>query len=208
MCNCDKYIYHAGRECFYHPDKKCLDKKCSDFNSNNKGNNKVEHIFFFTADKDWEPDTDGCWTDCPFSYLIRYGHQCKFRLDSSKNCPFKGNIDSNTEMNGIDDCMFGDLDVDCNSDCPKKIHKLCDASFSRELECMIFDSVNLSKRKTIEEIRDYVKNWNPEKEVPHDYYTTREYVNLKRHGAEILKNDILDELNWRMEKNNVYKNNM
>ena len=50
---------------------------------------KVKHQFVFETTADWVPDTDACWTECPFSRLTDLGKTCKFRREMvSLKCPF------------------------------------------------------------------------------------------------------------------------
>lgn len=43
--------------------------------------------FEFKVSSDWEPQTPGCWTECPFSVCTSIGRTCRALND--KTCPFE-----------------------------------------------------------------------------------------------------------------------
>ena len=91
-------------------------------------------------------------------------------------------------------CVFEYFDEVCGTECP--VYQLCSEKYLDGIEKIVSD---FARKKTLEEIYSYVKNWNPGEEIQYDYYVTRECVDLKRYGAEMLKNDILYELSCQME---------
>lgn len=76
--NC-KTCKHKNDRCFCPPDKTCT--------AYEKELHKVKHTFEFETYEDWVPETSGCWTECPFSFLIDLGDYCKC-LDGLITCPF------------------------------------------------------------------------------------------------------------------------
>lgn len=53
---------------------------------------KKKVVFEFETADDWEPGKDACWTDCPFSILLKLGESCpcvnKVRSVDRPVCPF------------------------------------------------------------------------------------------------------------------------
>ena len=100
--------------------------------------------------------------------------------------------------------MFGDMDIDCNKDCPSKIRSLCDSNFSKELENIIHLAVSKARYKTLEEIHSNLNDWNVYKEIQPIPYSgdTDEHVELRRSAAEYIKDDIMCEIKYKMDDEN------
>ena len=64
---------------------KCIDCCCSSGSQNISDNTKI-YTFTFAADTDWVPGEAGCWTDCPFAYLLKRGDVCKY-IKNKVKCP-------------------------------------------------------------------------------------------------------------------------
>lgn len=47
-------------------------------------------IFEFETEGDWEPQTDLCWTGCPFSVCTSLGQSCLAL--KQQTCPFARNL--------------------------------------------------------------------------------------------------------------------
>lgn len=98
-------------------------------------------------------------------------------------------------------CMFNDMDIDCSKECPEKIRKICDSGFSEEIENIISLAVNKSRQKTLEEINEILDMWNPYEKIQPIPYSgdTDEHVDLRRSGAETIKDYIMDEIKYKMQ---------
>lgn len=48
---------------------------------------KSTHAFEFETDSGWKPLSHGCWTDCPFGFLIPWGKSCSC-INNEYMCPF------------------------------------------------------------------------------------------------------------------------
>lgn len=99
-------------------------------------------------------------------------------------------------------CMFNDMDIDCSKECPEKIRKICDSGFSEEIENIISLAVSTGRKKTLEEINVILGEWNPYKQIQQIPYSgdTDEHVDLRRSGAETIKDDVMDEIKYRIQK--------
>lgn len=49
---------------------------------------KMTVTLTFEASADWNPDSPGCVTECPFNELINWGKECKCRTNNGVVCPF------------------------------------------------------------------------------------------------------------------------
>ena len=98
-------------------------------------------------------------------------------------------------------CMFNDIDIDCDKECPEKIKALCESGFSEEIKNLISLAVSKGRQKTLEEINEILDMWNPYEKIQPIPYSgdTYEHVDLKRTGAEIIKDDVMDEIKYRIQ---------
>lgn len=98
-------------------------------------------------------------------------------------------------------CMFNDINIDCDKECPEKIRKICDSNFSKEIENIISLAVSESRQKTLEEINEILDEWNPYEKIKPTPYSgdTDEHVELRRSGAETIKDDIMYEIKYKMQ---------
>lgn len=112
------------------------------------------------------------------------------------NARFQGAIGG-----GIDMCMFNNMDIDCSKECPEKIRKICDSGFSEEIENIISLAVSKGRKKTLEEINAILGEWNPYKQIQPIPYSgdTDEHVDLRRSGSETIKDDVMDEIKYRIQ---------
>ena len=97
-------------------------------------------------------------------------------------------------------CMFENINMDCNKDCPKQIKALCESGFSQQLQDIISLAVSEACYQTLNEIYTYLDNWNVYHKIKPIPYSgeTNEHIELKRSGAEMtkdgLKCEILDKM--------------
>lgn len=98
-------------------------------------------------------------------------------------------------------CMFGDMDISCSTECPSKIQNLCDSSFSEELKNIVALAVSKGRQKTLQEINAILVEWNPYEQIKPIPYSgdTNEHVDLRRSGAETIKDDVMYEINYKLQ---------
>ena len=48
---------------------------------------RIEHTFKFETDSEWIPKSAGCWIDCPFSFMLKWGSECPAYKNT--DCPFE-----------------------------------------------------------------------------------------------------------------------
>lgn len=80
MNQCETCQYKKD-DCYCPPDKTCTAYR-----------KEIKFVFYtytFLTTDDWEPDTSGCWYNCPLRVLIRLGESCPCRNDDTCKCPFK-----------------------------------------------------------------------------------------------------------------------
>ena len=98
-------------------------------------------------------------------------------------------------------CMFETINMDCNKDCPKQIKALCESDFSQQLQDIISLAVREARYQTLNEIYTYLDNWNVYQEIKPVPYSgeTIEHTELKRSGAEMIKDDLKCEILYKMQ---------
>ena len=52
---------------------------------------KVKYRFEFEVSDNWKAGESACWTECPFSPLIRLGNTCEFLTTKESKCQFCDN---------------------------------------------------------------------------------------------------------------------
>ena len=68
--------------CYCPPNMECTQYKP-------KTPKKVTRVFLFETSKGWKPSAPACWTECPFSLMLKWGETCKFIQDTNSPCPLK-----------------------------------------------------------------------------------------------------------------------
>ena len=93
-------------------------------------------------------------------------------------------------------CMFENINMDCNKDCPEQIKALCESNFSQQLQDIISLAVSTARIQTLDEIHTYLDKWNAYQKIKPIPYSgeTIEHTELKRSGAEMIKDDLMDDI--------------
>ena len=97
--------------------------------------------------------------------------------------------------------MFENINIDCNKDCPEQIKALCVSGFSQQLQDIIALAVREARYQTLNELYTYLDGLNLYQKIKSIPYSgeTDEHIELKRSGAEMIKDDLKCEILYKMQ---------